>query len=71
MPILKLSKFQQKEFSKYWFDVSKLTFGSFILKLFEPASPKFTIASMITLLFGLTLALIFVMVGLRFSQGVK
>jgi len=66
-----LKDFQLKEFSKYWFDLSKVTFASLILKLFEPGAPKFVFGSFGVLLLGLTLTLIFVILGLRFARGVK
>jgi hypothetical protein len=69
--VFKLAEFQLKEFSKYWFDLSKVTFGSLILKFFEPAAPKLTPGSVEVLFLALTLTLIFVILGLRFAQEVK
>jgi len=68
---IRLSNFQIKQISKYWFDLSKLTFASLILKLFEPEAPKFTYSSYATIVLGLIATAIFVMLGLEFSRKVK
>ena len=70
-PFFTLREFQLKEFSKYWFDLSKLTIASLILKFFEPGSPKISIGSVLILFVGLTCALFFVIVGLKVGKGVK
>lgn len=71
LPLMKLTKFQLKEFTRYWFDLSKVTFGSLILKFFEPQAPRLTPGSLGVLLCALTLTFIFAILGLRFSRGVK
>jgi len=71
IPRIKLSQFQYKELAKFWFDLSKLTFGSLILKLFEPTLPKISLSAFGTLLSGLILTVIFGMLGMRFSKEVK
>lgn len=67
----KLSKTQTLELSKYWFDLSKLSFGSLILKLFEPGAPNFTPLSFGIIFWGLALTIIFAMIGLQFSRKIK
>lgn len=69
--ISKLKEFQLKEFSKYWFDLSKVTFGSLILKLFEPGAPKLETKSVLTIFSGLTVSVFFIILGLKFSEKVK
>lgn len=71
MKKLALNRFQQQEFSKYWFNLSTLTIASFVLKFFEPQAPKITLGSIITLFIGLTLAVAFIIIGLWFSKEVK
>jgi len=68
---MKLVKFQFKEFAKYWFDLSKITFGSLILKFFEPEAPKFDLRSVLTIICGLILASIFALLGLKIGGKVK
>ena len=63
----KLTKDQFKEAGKYWLDLSKLTFASLILKLFEPGQ-TFVLSSIITVLFGLTFSIALVILGLRFLK---
>ena len=67
----KLREFQLKEFSKYWFDLSKLVFASLILKFFEPEVPKLTSGSFLTMFSGLTISAFLATVGLRLSKEVK
>lgn len=67
----RLSRNQTLELSKYWFDLSKLTFASLILKLFEPGVAEFTSLSVATVLLGLIGTVLFVMIGLVFSKKVK
>lgn len=68
---MKFTEFQLKEISKYWFDLSKLTFVSLILKFFEPGSPSFSWFTVLTIFFGLTATALFAIVGLRISREVK
>lgn len=66
-----LDKSQQKEFGKYWIDLSKIVFASLVIKLFEPGSPAITFNSVITVASGLTASLLLAMLGLRFSKEKK
>ena len=66
-----LTEFQFKEIAKYWFDLSKLTFGSLILKLFESGMPEFTIRSFLIMIWGLTAMTVFASLGVRFAKEVK
>lgn len=66
-----LNEFQIKEISKFWFDLSKFTFISLILKFFEPQSPAFTFGSIGAVFLGLILVCIFAIVGMLFSRKVK
>lgn len=68
---MKLTQFQLKEFSKYWFDLSKLALVSFILKFFEPGAPKFDINFAVTVTIGLTLAIGFAILGLKLAKEIK
>jgi len=68
---MRLTQFQYKEFAKYWFDLSKVTFGSLILKLFEPGAPKIELKSILTVISGLTFSVFFAILGLRFAKEVK
>jgi len=68
---MKLNKYQYKEFSKYWFDLSKLTFASLIVKLFEPGAPKFEFRSILTIISGVMFSIVFITLGLKFSKEVK
>jgi len=68
---LALEEFQLKEFSKYWFDLSKVTFGSLILKLFEPGAPRLETRSLLTIFSGLTFSVFFVILGLKYSKEIK
>lgn len=71
MKLPALSEFQFKELAKYWFDLSKLTFVSLILKFFEPEARLASSFSFLTIVFGLTAAAGFVIVGLYFAKGVE
>lgn len=68
---MKLTEFQFKEFAKYWFDLSKITFGSLILKFFEPEAPGFGPRSILTVFSGLTFSAFFAMMVLVISKKVK
>lgn len=68
---MKFTKFQYEEFSKYWFDLSKLVCASFILKFFEPGAPKFTINFVLTVVAGLTIAGILAILALSLGKRVK
>lgn len=68
---LTLNRFQIEEFAKYWFDLSKITFASLVIKFFEPEKLRFTIGSWITVLLGLTVTILLVMIGLLLSREVK
>lgn len=68
---MKLNEFQRKELTKFWFNLATFTFGSMILKLFEPSAPKFTGGSIGIVILGLIFMIIFVILGLEFSKGVK
>lgn len=60
-----------KELASYFFDISKLTVGSLILKFFEPQSARLTFGSFVTMLAGLILAGFFATLGLWFAKEVK
>ncbi|HTK03210.1 MAG TPA: hypothetical protein VL401_00380 [Alphaproteobacteria bacterium] len=66
---IRLSRNQISELSKYWFDLSKLTFASLILKLFEPGIAKFDGISIGIALWGLMGTIIFATLGLEFSKN--
>lgn len=66
--LFRFDKSQRKEFGKYWFTMSHIVFGSLVIKLFEPGAPVMSVVSLLTLVFGLTCALFFAMLGLRFSK---
>lgn len=68
---MKFSSFQYKEFSKYWFDISKIIVASLVVKFFEPEAKQITFSSLATIFVGLTLAFIFVILGLKLSKEVK
>lgn len=68
---MKLTQFQLQEISKYWFDLSKLTFASLILKFFEPNLSGPFQGSTGTIAIGLTATLAFAILGLIFSKGVR
>lgn len=68
--LIKLSNFQIKQISKYWFDLSKLTFASLILKLFEPGGSRLNLISLGTLFWGIVLTGIFVGLGIEYSRKV-
>lgn len=63
--VLKLDKSQRKELGKYLFDLSKIVFGSLVIKLFEPGSVVFSYGSVLTLLLGLTSSGLIVILGLH------
>jgi hypothetical protein len=67
----KLSSYQLKKLSDYWLDISKLAIASLIIKFFEPDAPRFTISSALTMIGGLLIAIIFAILGLKFSRKVK
>jgi hypothetical protein len=68
---VKLTKFQSEEISKYWFDLSKLTLLSLVLKLFEPSKAEMNLISILTIISGLILAGCFASMGILFSGKVK
>lgn len=68
---MKLNKFQFREISKYWFDLSKLSFVSLVLKLFEPNMSNMDLRSFLTIITGLILTGSFASIGILFSKGVK
>jgi K+ transporter len=68
---LTLNQFQIEEFSKYWFDLSKITFASLVIKFFEPEKLRFTTGSWITVSIGLTVTFLLAMIGLLLSREVK
>ncbi len=65
--IEKLSKFQREEYSRLWFNLSLLIFGSLVIKIFEPGSQKFDFYAIGAILLGLTGFFICVKVGLYIS----
>jgi len=70
MKLPAFSEFQLREFSKYWFDLSKVIFASWVLKFFEPETLRWGGQSHVVLILGLTAAIAFVIVGLLFAKGV-
>lgn len=66
--LTKLDKSQRKELAKYWFDLSKLALISFVIKLLEPGSITSVYGSLPTIFSGLTVSVLFVILGLRFSK---
>jgi hypothetical protein len=68
---VKLTQLQYKELAKYLLDLSKLFFVSLILKLFEPNAPRFTVNSLVIAVFGLTISLVFAILGIKLLRKVK
>lgn len=66
--LTKLTKFQRDEYAKVWFDLSKLSAASCIFKAFEPGGPKLDVGLLFTIIFGLTVFLLCVKVGLSISK---
>lgn len=66
--ITKLSKFQREEYAKLWFDLAKLSVGSFIIKIFEPGGNLLTFNSLVTSLGGLISFLLCVKMGMYISK---
>ena len=66
-----LSRFQLREFSKYWFDLSKLAVASLILKFFEPEALWLGSFSVLTICLGLAFSALLAILGLRFAKEVE
>jgi len=62
--ITKLSKFQREEYAKLWFDLSKISIGSLVVKLLEPSGPEVNSENIIIFISGLIIFLLCVRVGL-------
>ncbi|MEK7166779.1 MAG: hypothetical protein AAB874_08280 [Patescibacteria group bacterium] len=69
--LLKFTVFQLKEMSGYCFDVSKLSIGALIVKLFGPEPELWIAADYGTFASGLIVALVFVILGLFFSRRIE
>lgn len=70
-PISTLTKFQREEYAKLWFDLSKISIGSLVIKLLEPSGPAINIDSIIVLLAGLIIFILCVRVGLYIGKEGK
>lgn len=68
---MKLTQFQIQEFSKYWFDLSKIVVASLVIKFFEPQAPTVSANSLFTIFVGLTFAMACVIFALRLSKEKK
>ena len=66
-----LSTFQKQELAKYFLDLSKLVIGSMVVKFFEPSGAQITSQTILTIVVGLTIALLIVIIGLMISKGKK
>lgn len=66
--LMKLDNSQRKEFGKYLLDLSKLVLLSFVIKLFEPNAPQFTLNSFLAISVGLTISVIVAIIGLYFIK---
>jgi len=67
-------KRSKKEFDKladWWFDLSKITFASLAVKLFESNKSTLNIGFALTILFGLTATLTFARIGVLFTKQIK
>lgn len=69
--ISKLSKFQQQEYAKIWFDLAKYSVASFIIKIFEPGGTLLTLRSLVTAFAGLISFLVCVRMGMYISKEEK
>ncbi len=67
----KRSTYELKKLSEWWFDLSKLSIGSLVLKLFEPNDQKFDVTSAFTVLLGLTFFIVCANFGRKLAQKVQ
>lgn len=67
-----LKQFQLKELSRYSFDLSKIIFGSLVIKMFEPPNNyKLEIKSFLTIFAGLFLTFFTAYFSLILSKEVR
>lgn len=71
MAIPTRSEYELKKLTDFWFDLSKITLVSLVLKLFEPGKVAFTVGSLLTVAIGLTFSSWCAKVGLAFAKRVK
>lgn len=64
----RLDKSQRKELGKYLLDLSKLVLISFVIKLFEPGAPEFTVGSILAIMLGLTTSVLVAIIALYFLR---
>ena len=65
------SVYELKKLSGWWFDLSKLSIGSLVLKLFEPGDGELGAASVFTVLLGLTFFLVCANFGRKLAREVQ
>lgn len=65
------SEYELKKLADFWFDLSKITLVSLVLKLFEPGKVAFTIGSLLTVAIGLTFSSWSAKIALEFAKRVK
>ena len=63
------TNFELQKLSEWWFDVSKITLGSMVIKLFEPGI-RLENGSVIVLLAGLTVSVFCANIGMQFARKV-
>lgn len=64
------SQYELRQLSNYWFDLSKLSLGSLVLKLFEP-EVSVSGGSLMFATGGLITALVCAKTGIKFARKVK
>ena len=65
------STYELKKLSEWWFDLSKLSIGSLVLKLFEPTDQAFGVISIFTVLLGLTFFIVCANFGRKLARRVE
>ncbi len=71
MSKVKRSTYELKKLSEWWFDLSKLSIGSLVLKLFEPSDRAFGATSAFTVLLGLTFFIVCANFGRNLARRVE
>lgn len=66
-----LNDFQREEYAKLWYDLAKLSVASWVVKLFEPGSPRLDYQSAATLFMGLLGFVVCVRIGTVIAKGVN